>query len=302
MTSDMAVRRRETSTPYQQSPSASTPSGINSDVTMELGGDTESLLASPNAAASDDYDNWRSLLIRLQNTAAIFALILALGAMMVVLWWVNLLGGLSCWKSGEAKLVFNWHPLLMVTSFCFMTVASFAFRIPVKRPLSKLLHGVVWAVAALCALVALIAVVHSHNDKDSGFIANLYSLHSWIGMFVILIYLSQFFSGLFTFGFPLTSLGVNASFKAKMLVVHYFVGPFVYVSTAVTILLGVQEKEGFIGCAYKVTKADVFPIQHFSQIPLPCRVSHLLGVLVLAMALCSSFSMHQFDRGSFRQS
>jgi cytochrome b-561 len=305
MTSGVDMRRRETSTPYQHQDPSAPSSGNTSAGTMESGDVAEPLMvaSSDTVAAAADYDDddWRSLLVRLQNSAAIVALVLALGAMLVVVWWVNLLGGLS-WKSGEAKLVFNWHPLLMITTFCFMTVATFAFRIPVDKSVSKRVHGVVWAVAALCAMVALIAVVHSHNDKESGFIANLYSLHSWIGIFVISIFLCQFFAGLFTFGYPLTSMGVDASFKAKMLTVHYFVGPFIYVSTAATILLGIQEKEGFMGCSYKVTQADLFPIQHFFQIPLPCRVSHLLGILVLAMTLCTSFALHQFDRGSFRQS
>jgi cytochrome b-561 len=249
MTSGIDMRRREAVTPYQhQDPSASSGNGAG---TMESGDVAEPLMASSDTVAADDDDDWRSLLVRLQNGAAILALALALGAMLVVVWWINLLGGLS-WKSGEAKLVFNWHPLLMITTFCFMTVATFAYRIPVNKSVSKRVHGVVWAVAALCAMVALVAVVRSHNDKESGFIANLYSIHSWIGIFVISIFIFQFFAGLFTFGYPLTSMGVDASFKAKMMTVHYFVGPFIYVSTAATILLGIQEKEGFIGCAYKV--------------------------------------------------
>jgi cytochrome b-561 len=281
--------------------------------------DSESLLAPVPSSGEDptssldDQDNnyWENRLRQLQTKAIIASHVLALIAMTVVIVWINLLGGLSSWGPGKAKLVFNWHPLLMITAFSFMTVATFSFRwqqyyIPNRR-LAKLLHGSAWAVAALCMLVGLLAVFQSHNDKQSGFVANMYSLHSWIGVFTILMYVFQFLAGLFTFGgVPLPFfLGgttvITQSFKAKMLTVHYYVGPLVYLSTATTILLGIQEKEGFVGCAYKVTQADLFPIQHFSEIPFACRVSHLLGIVVLLMAASTTFAMHDFGRGSFHR-
>ena len=251
----------------------------------------------------DQDDNyWENKLRQLQTKAIIASHVLALLAMTLVIWWIILLGGVS-WEAGKAKLVFNWHPLLMITAFSFMTVATFSFRwqsIPSRR-LAKIQHGSAWAVAALCMFVALIAVFQSHNDKQSGFIANMYSLHSWIGAFTILMYVSQFLAGLLTFGVHMPSLGITPSFKAKMLTVHYYVGPFVYLSTATTILLGIQEKEGFVGCAYKVTQADLFPIQHFLEIPFACRISNLLGIVILAMTASTTFAMHDFGRGSFHR-
>jgi cytochrome b-561 len=246
--------------------------------------------------------SWENKLRQLQTKAIIASHVLALIAMMLVLWWINLLGGTSL-EAGKAKLVFNWHPLLMITAFAFMTVATFSYRwqsIPNRR-LAKALHGSAWAVAALCMLVGLIAVFQSHNDKQSGFVANMYSLHSWIGAFTILMYVSQFLAGLLTFGGIVPSLGITQAFKANMLTVHYYVGPLVYLATAATILLGIQEKEGFVGCAYKVTQADLFPIQHFFEIPFACRVSNLLGVVVLAMTASTTFAIHDFGRGSFHQ-
>jgi cytochrome b-561 len=258
---------------------------------------------SGEPASFDQEDNyWENKLRQLQTKAIIASHVLALLAMTLVIWWINLLGGVS-WEAGKAKLVFNWHPLLMISAFSFMTVATFSYRwqtIPNRR-LAKILHGSAWAVAALCMFVALIAVFQSHNDKQSGFIANMYSLHSWIGAFTILIYVSQFLAGLLTFGVNVPSLGITPSFKAKMLTVHYYVGPLVYLSTATTILLGIQEKEGFVGCAYKVTQADLFPIQHFFKIPFACRVSNLLGIVVLAMTASTAFAMHDFGRGSFHR-
>lgn len=254
---------------------------------------------SPSGEPDDEDNSWENRLHALQTKAIIASHVLALMAMTVVIWWINLLGGLS-WEAGKAKLVFNWHPLLMITAFSFMTVATFSYRWKSikNRRLAKALHGSAWFVAAACMLVALTAVFQSHNDQQSGFIANMYSLHSWIGAVTILMYVSQFLAGLLTFGF---NLNMTQSFKANMLTVHYYVGPLVYLSTAMTILLGIQEKEGFVGCSYKVTQADLFPIQHLFEIPLACRVSNTLGIVVLAMTVSTTFAMHDFGRGSFHR-
>ena len=83
-----------------------------------------------------------------------------------------------------------------------------------------------------------------------------------------------------------------------MLTVDYYVGPMIYLSTAITILLGIQEKERFVGCADKVNKADLFPIQNFYEIPFACRISHSLGIVVLLMTVSTTFAMHDFGQGS----
>jgi hypothetical protein len=203
----------------------------------------------------------------------------------------------------------------MITAFCFMTVAALAFRSRQQRSsinnnnsnhqrrvVLKFTHGLSWTVAALCAMVALLAVVQSHNDATvSGkFIANLYSLHSWIGVGVIIMYMVQFSMGVLTFACP-TPLFMSLSSpnkKARFMQVHKFLGPFIYNCTAATILLGIQEKEGFIGCSYAVAKVDLFPPSHFFEIPYSCRVSHLLGVLVLAVTLCTNLALHEFQKGA----
>jgi len=234
-------------------------------------------------------------LARMQNACNLAAHCLSLLTVTIVGWWIQHLGGLS-WRQGEAKLVFNWHPLLMVSAFCFMTVASLSFRFPYRscnRRTTKIVHGSTWAVAAACAFFALTAVFRSHNDPVSGFIANLYSFHSWLGMAVILMYMTQFIVGFFFFGWSLSFVPPNL--KALVLQIHTFAGRFIYLATAMTILLGIQEKEGFIGCAYTVDKVDLFPFQHLEKIPPACLISHLLGILVFATSLCNSIALHDFS-------
>jgi cytochrome b-561 len=262
----------------------------------------ETISLIPSQDEHDDgTDAWRERMIGWQRNSLVLAHIMALLSMIIVIVWIYSLGGLS-WEKGQSKLVFNWHPLLMITAFCFMTVASLSFRYRglSKRKLAKILHGTAWAVAMLCMIVALISVFRSHNDELSGYIANMYSLHSWIGVYVGVFYSLQFLSGLMTFGFP-AILGISPSFKAKMLMVHYYLGPIIYLAFMLTILLGIQEKEGFVGCAYKVTEPDVTPFKSFFKIPASCRISHTLGFLVLFTGVCTNFALYQIDRGEYRQ-
>lgn len=227
-------------------------------------------------------------LAKTQYYSNVVSHVLALIAMLMVGWWIHILGGLT-WKAGEAKRVFNWHPLLMVTAFCFMTVAALAFRYRcMTRQLCKLTHAISWSVATLCGAIALVSVFASHNDATSGFIANMYSLHSWIGILVVTFYLLQWTVGLYAFYFG------DPAWKGLAFSVHKHVGPLLYQAVAVTILLGIQEKEGFIGCGYKVTEIDRFP--HIGEIPLVCRVSHGLGLIVAIMAFSTTFALHDFRR------
>ena len=99
-----------------------------------------------------------------------------------------------------------------------------------------------WFVAALSAMISLVAVFKSHNDEVSGYIANLYSMHSWIGSLIILFYILQFAMGAYAFWFS-----DQPSLKAAVLQFHVVAGPILYFSVAGNILLGIQEKEGFVG-------------------------------------------------------
>jgi cytochrome b-561 len=254
------------------------------------------------APAPADQENSFVFIESMQRICIILSHALSLLAIGVVSYWVHQLGGLSVKQTGEAKLVFNWHPLLMIVAFFFMTVASLSFRherLIRDRNTRKLIHGSAWFAAALCGLFALLAVFKSHNDNVSGLIANMYSLHSWIGAIVIASFIAQFLFGFVALGVggstlsTYTSVSLSPSVKASVLRIHSFVGPAVYLTTASTILLGIQEKEGFVGCSYKVDKVDtILPL--IGKIPAACRSSHSLGIVVLIVALSTCFALYDF--------
>jgi len=239
--------------------------------------------------------NTESYLSRMQRWSHLIAHILALVAVWTVIWWINLLGGLS-WGKGQARQVFNYHPLLMILGFCFMTVASLSFRhyTLVSRRLRKITHALSWTIALLCGAISLLAVFQSHNDADSGLVANMYSLHSWVGSVVASFYVIQWLVGLYAFGFG------NPSWKVVAIFIHKYIGPVLYQGVALTILLGIQEKEGFIGCAYPVESIDWFPPFHFFEIPFSCRVSHFLGLVVFMTTAFTMFAIHKFPSESLQ--
>ena len=60
---------------------------------------------------------------KLQRSSSIISLMLSPVAVILVSVWASELGGVS-WKEGEAKKVFNWHPILMVSAFSLMNVGE----------------------------------------------------------------------------------------------------------------------------------------------------------------------------------
>lgn len=293
---DSPVRNRSRS-PEQENAAEATSLLLEDPESLPM--DAQNVEGSTSLGMEEARRQWHEQLGRWQSRASILSHALSLFAALLVMYWVHQLGGLS-WREGHAKQVFNWHPLLMILAFCFMTVAALSFRAPYmisanySRSTLKLVHGSAWAVAAIFAMVALIAVFKSHNDSVSGLIANLYSFHSWLGLSVVGLYVLQFLAGVFAFARPLP--GVTPLRKAQILSVHSFLGPCLHIAVAATILLGIQEKEGFVKCGYSVDKADLFPLSHLTLIPPACLVSHALGIVVFATALLTSFALHDFRR------
>ena len=58
------------------------------------------------------------------------------------------------------ELLFNWHPILMVTGliFCSITaIVSFSV-LPFEKPVKKYIHGFFHATGILCAILGVSAV------------------------------------------------------------------------------------------------------------------------------------------------
>ena len=276
-------------------------------------------VVQPSATSTpDDLERGESsrtdgILPKLQSVSTTISLILSPLAVIFVCLWVSnesMGGGGVSWAEGDAKRVFNWHPVLMVLAYSIMNVAALIFRVSgtssyqtlsrgnseartKRRSTMKAIHGYVWVACFLIGMVGILAVVKSHNDAVSGYIANLYSLHSWVGCLVMSLYTLQLLVGIFAFGGLLG--GTSRLFAVpSVMELHKYSGALLHLLVTATIVLGIQEKEGFVQCWYEVTEADVFPIQNFGQIPAVCKISHGLGIIVLMMGVFTSFSLARF--------
>ncbi|KAL7528240.1 hypothetical protein ACHAWF_002490 [Thalassiosira exigua] len=244
------------------------------------------------------------VLQRAQSISRILSVLLSPVAIVLVSLWASSLGGVS-WSQGEAKRVFNWHPVLMVTAYAVMNVGALLFRLSgtssyqsasvpsssgsKKRGVVKFSHAATWSLGVIFGIVAMLAVVKSHNDPVSGYIANLYSFHDWVGVAVLTIYTFQFLFGLLAFG------GFRSRLRSPGLMeIHKFAGASIHILVTFTILLGIQEKEGFVQCAYTVDSPDLMPILNYGKIPYACKISHGLGLVVLFMGLLTSFGLARF--------
>lgn len=90
-----------------------------------------------------------------------------------ILWWLN--------KQKKLHSVF----------FC-LSLAIIVYRLPWTWKCSKLLmksiHAGLNAVAAILAIISLVAAFDFHNTLQ---IPNMYSLHSWVGLIVVILYMLQ---------------------------------------------------------------------------------------------------------------
>ncbi|XP_015280415.1 PREDICTED: cytochrome b561 [Gekko japonicus] len=160
---------------------------------------------------------------------------LGLAVILVVGAWMGVYRGGFAWESPE--LQFNAHPLCMIVGMVFLQGDALLvyriFRNESKRS-TKILHGLLHALALVIALVGLIAVFEYHKKKS---FPNMYSLHSWCGIAAFSFYLLQWLLGLVFFLCPGVSFSVRSRYKPQ----HVFFGVFLLVLSIATALLGILE-------------------------------------------------------------
>uniref|UniRef100_A0A8C5KJX7 Transmembrane ascorbate-dependent reductase CYB561 n=1 Tax=Jaculus jaculus TaxID=51337 RepID=A0A8C5KJX7_JACJA len=150
-----------------------------------------------------------------------FSQLLGLTLVAVTGAWLGLYRGGIAW---ESTLQFNVHPLCMVMGMIFLQGDALlvyrVFRKEAKRT-TKVLHGLLHVFAFIIALVGLVAVFDYH--KKMGY-ADLYSLHSWCGILVFVLYFAQWLAGFGLFLFPGASLSLRSRYRS----LHVFVGAAVF--------------------------------------------------------------------------
>ncbi|XP_024417349.2 plasma membrane ascorbate-dependent reductase CYBRD1 [Desmodus rotundus] len=205
-----------------------------------------------------------------------------LSVIFTLIWVLHYREGLG-WDG--SALEFNWHPVLVVTGFVFIQgIAVVVYRLPWTWKCSKLLmksiHAGLNAVAAVLAIISLVAVFDFH---DASKIPNMYSLHSWVGLTVVILYMLQLLLGFFIFLLPLAP----PSLRALLMPIHVYSGILIFATVIATALMGVTEKL-------------IFALKNppYTTLPPEGVFANILGLLILVFGalICWIVTRPQWKR------
>ncbi|XP_047321378.1 transmembrane ascorbate ferrireductase 1-like [Impatiens glandulifera] len=206
---------------------------------------------------------------------SIIAHVLAVaGAVLVLVWCIHFRGGLA-WEATNKSLIFNIHPVLMLIGFIILGgEAIMSYRgLPFKKETKKLIHLVLHGTALILGIIGIYTAFKFHNESN---IANLYSLHSWIGLGVIIVYALQWIYGFVVFFYP----GGAPWFRGESLPWHVLVGIIVFILAVLTAALGFLEKLTFLENSGLAKYGSEAFLVNFTAI-----VTVLFGVFVILAAM-----------------
>lgn len=124
-----------------------------------------------------------------------------------------------------------------------LTNGILSFRRPLERNSNKMLH-VCWFAATIVTMsIGLKAVWKSHDDQKP-YKANLYTLHSMIGLAAVVLLSQNFLLGLLNFVSPFMSDMVKKFYKPN----HIFMGICTLIMAVMAITTGSKEKAFYLSC------------------------------------------------------
>ena len=100
--------------------------------------------------------------------------------------------------------------------FEILFLAILAYRVfrDVKKLRVKILHGSLLALSFIFATIGLKAVFDNHNLSIPPK-ANLYSLHSWVGLTAVILFGMQWVCGFVSFLFPKLSEDIRKAYMPR---------------------------------------------------------------------------------------
>eukprot|EP00243_Klebsormidium_subtile_P011106 TRINITY_DN616_c0_g1_i3.p1 TRINITY_DN616_c0_g1~~TRINITY_DN616_c0_g1_i3.p1 ORF type:complete len:205 (-),score=35.12 TRINITY_DN616_c0_g1_i3:757-1371(-) len=145
--------------------------------------------------------------------------------------------------TGDLSSLLQLHPIMMVTAFVVLaSEGAVAFKvIPGPRKVVKAIHSCIQLAAVIVGAIGISAVFRYHNQYEPP-IANVYSLHAWMGIITYSLYFAQWLGGLVAFVLPVTARAP----RGKFVPYHAFAGTFLYVLGLATASLGILEKVTFL--------------------------------------------------------
>ncbi|XP_025095004.1 putative cytochrome b561 [Pomacea canaliculata] len=173
------------------------------------------------------YFTWLVLLAQLFGVMAV---------VLVAVWMGHFQNGFA-WQSNP-ELEFNYHPLFMVIGMIFLYADGIlAYRVfrNDRKIYIKVLHACMHAAALIFSAVGLKAVFDSHNLLG---VANLYTLHSWVGLFTVVAFGLQWILGFTSYLIPVVGMAAKRFYMPY----HRFWGSTLLALAGATALMGITEK------------------------------------------------------------
>ncbi|TKR86641.1 hypothetical protein L596_011191 [Steinernema carpocapsae] len=189
---------------------------------------------------------------------------------------------------GEFHGNVNIHGLFMTIGLVFFQgEALLSYRLYRHEPkiTSKIIHGSFHFAAIALVTFAMIAVVNAKNLKDAT-IPHMYSIHSWIGVGIMSVYVVQLALGFLAFFFPKASRDLRRKFHP----IHRTVSLISFSASLAQVLLGNQNYQSILqmqrmqypkDCALNLScPQHPFLVQNFNML---ATVFYGITVIVLSV-------------------
>lgn len=196
---------------------------------------------------------------------------------------------------------FNLHPTLMTAGFITLTGFSIlVYRMAAGCSTScrgtyvKLTHSLLHLATVPCVFFGGVAAMEYHRLKG---LPHLYSLHSWMGMLTISLFIIQFTLGLFTFVVLLCCRGATAACRLKCFApIHATLGLCTFTLAIATGLTGLQQRADFTifnnnGTEGNPTISELVKQKlHLNKEPV---VVNVLAVLLVSVLVVVSYTIRR---------
>jgi cytochrome b-561 len=237
----------------------------------------------------------------LQRASAVVSIVSVIVGLILLVTWSNTqskdsgLGGYN-WD----RLIFTYHPTFMYSALVlgsFSAIVSYRV-LPFTKYVTKSIHGLLHTGAIVSIILGLSCVIMGNNDESkndsNGFYANLFSLHSFIGLGAVIVYFLNYMFGLIHF---VPSLEViPGDLRKAYMPYHVFFGTFAVVASAMAVETGIMEAFVEVGCGYSVDSADINPAEHYHRLNYGCKLANGVGVLVYLALFTLLYAIYRFEK------
>lgn len=188
---------------------------------------------------------------------------------LTIAWVFHFKGGVG-WRD-EPKLEFNWHTLAFTIGMIYLYgngIIVYRFLSWMPKFQLKLIHTAVNTLVVVFIAFGMLAVLDSHNFASPKK-ANWYSMHSWLGILSMAVFVVQWAFSLVIYLYP----GTPTKYRTAYMPLHIFLGIATFMCTIATALTGL------FGKAKKVKNFQLLP-------PESLLLNSIALIMVVFTGLC----------------